>query len=54
MYCKCDKNYDMIIETVIAFNISKTSGFSGGSVVKNPPAKQETRIRYLSWEENGN
>ena len=54
MYCKCDKNYDMIIETVIAFNISKTSGFSGGSVVKNPPAKQETRIHYLSWEENGN
>ena len=25
-------------------------GFSGGSVVKNPPAKQETWIRSLGWE----
>ena len=26
-------------------------GFSGGSVVKNPPAKQETWIRSLGWED---
>ena len=26
-------------------------GFSGGSVVKNPPAKQETHVRSLGWED---
>ena len=26
-------------------------GFPDGSVVKNPPAKQETQIRYLGWED---
>ena len=26
-------------------------GFPGGSVVKNPPAKQETQIRSLGWED---
>ena len=28
-----------------------TMGFPGGSVVKNPPAKQEIRVRSLSWED---
>ena len=26
-------------------------GFPGGSVVKNSPAKQETQIRCLGWED---
>ena len=26
-------------------------GFPGGSLVKNPPAKQETQIRSLGWED---
>ena len=25
-------------------------GFPGGSVVKNPPAKQESWVRSLGWE----
>ena len=28
-----------------------TMGFPGGSVVKNPPAKQETQVRSLGWKE---
>ena len=26
-------------------------GFSGGSVVKNRPAEQETWVQYLGWED---
>ena len=26
-------------------------GFPGGSVLKNPPAKQETWVRSLGWED---
>ena len=26
-------------------------GFPGGSVVKNLPAKQETQVRFLGWED---
>ena len=26
-------------------------GFPGGSVVKNLPAKQETQVQYLGWED---
>ena len=26
-------------------------GFPSGSVVKNPPAKQETQVRSLGWKE---
>ena len=26
-------------------------GFPGGSVVRNPPAKQETRVPPLGWED---
>jgi len=29
----------------------KLLGFSGGSVVKNPPVKQETQGLSLSWED---
>ena len=25
-------------------------GFPGGSVIKNPPAKQETQVQSLGWE----
>ena len=28
-----------------------TLGFPGGSVVKNPPSKQETRVRSLGWKD---
>ena len=26
-------------------------GFSGGSMVKSPPAKKETWVQFLSWED---
>ena len=26
-------------------------GFPGGSVLKNPPAVQETQVRSLGWED---
>ena len=26
-------------------------GFPGGSVVKNPPAMQETPVQFLGWED---
>ena len=28
-----------------------TKGFPDGSVVKNPPAKQETLVQSLGWED---
>ena len=28
-----------------------TTGFPGGTVVKNPPAKQETQVQSLGWED---
>ena len=31
--------------------LCKTEGFLGGSVVKNPPAKQATRAPSLCWED---
>ena len=31
--------------------VTKDKGFSGGSVVKNPPAKQETQVQSLGWED---
>ena len=30
---------------------SRSTGFPGGSVGKNPPAKQETKIPFLGWED---
>ena len=27
-------------------------GFPGGSMVKNPPAKQEMQVRSLGWEDS--
>ena len=30
---------------------SRSTRFPGGSVAKNPPAKQEARIRSLGWED---
>ena len=32
-------------------NIVVHMGFPGGSVVKNPPAMQETWVRSLGWED---
>jgi len=32
--------------------LSKFRGFPGGSVVKNPPAKQETWVQSLGWEDS--
>ena len=29
-----------------------SQGFPGGSVVKNPPAEQETRAQPLGWEDS--
>ena len=28
------------------------TGFPGGSVVKNSPAKQETQVQSLGWEDS--
>ena len=39
----------------VSLNISESAhvlwGFPGGSVVKNPPAKQEMQIQSLGWED---
>ena len=35
----------------LAFYKKICSGFPGGSVVKNPPAKQETWLQYLGRED---
>ena len=42
-----------VSEYLIFINISKKRGgcFPGGSVVKNPPAKQETWVQYLGRED---
>ena len=32
-------------------SVVSNSGFPGGSVVKNLPAKQETWVQSLSWED---
>ena len=32
-------------------SLSIVKGFPGGSVVKNLPAKQETQVRSLGWED---
>ena len=32
-------------------SIMRERGFLGGSVVKNPPAVQETQVRSLGWED---
>ena len=42
-------------EIVLVYKYSVTvfiKGFQGGSVVKNPPAMQETQVRSLSWEDS--
>ena len=30
----------------------RSTGFPGGSVVKNPPSIQEMRVRSLDWEDS--
>ena len=35
----------------IILAISIQLGFPGGSVVKNPPDKQEMRVQLLGWED---
>ena len=35
----------------IIFAINIQLGFPGGSVVKNPPAKQEMWVQLLGWED---
>ena len=35
----------------IIFAIKIQLGFPGGSVVKNPPAKQEMWVQFLGWED---
>ena len=42
----------MVVETVTDMILKH--GFPGGSVVKNPPAMQETQevqVRFLGWED---
>ena len=36
---------------VINVQVTKDKSFPGGSVVKNPPAKQETQVQSLGWED---
>ena len=31
--------------------VTTLQGFSGGSVVKNPSAKQETHVHFLGWKD---
>ena len=43
------QNYFLFQESV---QLSEDSGFPGGSVVKNLPATQETRVQSLSQEDS--
>ena len=47
--------FAMLVNTdttpVINVQVTKDKGFPGGSVVKNPAAKQETQVRSLGWED---
>ena len=36
--------------TQIQAILCKKGGFPGGTVVKNPPAMQETQVQFLGWE----
>ena len=46
----------IIINTVLTFSFVglrvDLRGFPDGSVVKNPPAVQETRVQSLVWEDS--
>ena len=35
----------------VSEHISSLGGFPGGSMVKNPPAVQETWVQSLGWED---
>ena len=48
MYICFLKKYLYIKSTYHQINLM---GFPGGSVVKNPPAMQETRVQSLGWED---
>ena len=37
---------------LICISLVISKGFPGGSVVKNPPVMQETRVRSLHWEDS--
>ena len=45
----------LIINTVLPFSFVglkvDLGGFPDGSVVKTPPARQETRVQSLGWED---
>ena len=47
------RNKNITVSEIYQFNISVTTlmGFPGGSVVKNLPAKQETRVQSLGQED---
>ena len=33
-------------------SLCKLEGFPGGTVLKNPPAMQETQVQFLGWEDS--
>ena len=35
----------------VSYTYTRIGGIPGGSVVKNPPARQETRVQSLGWED---
>ena len=35
----------------VSYTYTHIGGIPGGSVVKNPPARQETRVQSLGWED---
>ena len=41
---------EYIPKSGIAGSYGNSTGFPGGSVVKNPPAMQETRVQSLDWD----
>ena len=38
-------------QPLVCFRVTKPQGFPGGSVLKNPPAKQETCVHSLGQED---
>ena len=48
--CRCWIYHDRILTLPIILSLYLCGGFSDGSMVKNPPSVQETRVLSLGWE----
>ena len=47
----CLPKHLSVLGELVAVKTSEEWGFPGGSVLKDPPVKEETQVRYLGWED---